>query len=764
MKNKLRLCAICIAIIITANSSLDVMAMTMNDKPQKYYTTDETGTIVSIVNNTGINLPTLIHDNSTIKKLIIPKNMEQLLSEDYYEIDPSYMRFSSSLTPNCPNLSVVTVDQNNKYYTCIDGVLYDKEMTKLFYCPPGKKGELVIPEGVKSIGLRSLQECAKLTSITIPSTLQGIGYGAFGGNTSLKEIKIAKGNKYLKSISNVIYSKDGEDLFVYAGGKTNKNYTIPSDVNFISSTAFMGCTNLQELTANKNLITVGSEAFRDCTNLKKVHFQKGLRELYAGSFYNCSKLEDLNLPEGTCKVYEDVFFGCKNLLNITIPKTMQDFWCDIWDVPNRIIKIYDPFISRYLYRDTVAEGITVYAYKDSYTASLVSKMKLKVNFFKDTYAPVTATVKVPDKVVKGKGKSDTSWFDKSKNELEINNPDQLAGLEKLVRENTDFSDKTIVLKKDLDLSCYPNWNPIGGGAQYGDYDTAYHEFNGNFDGGNHVIYNLRINRIGQSYQGLFGASNHPIKNLRLKKAEVIGGVCVGILSGYVTGSIINCSVNGTVYGDEYVGGIAGQNRALIQNCTADVNIYGNTGVGGITGGCTWGSDNSSGNLKSCSNSGTVTGNCDIGGIAGNTGSCSIEDCINTMVVTGNFNVGGIVGDDYMTNIISCTNKANVTGIDSVGGITGIYYISGDTNNCTNLGKISGVYKVGGIAGNMSVGTLHNCCNSGNINGTSEVGGIIGILGCVYPAYDRVFECSSTGKVKGKRYTDRIIGKDELALN
>lgn len=748
MKKFLKVCTIYLIIIFMSSNSIDAIVSASSNNASKGYTMERTGTVISLNNASSVDLPTLICNNKKVKKIIISKDMEQLLSEEYYELDPSLMQNYSSITPNCPNISDISVDKSNKYFTCINGVLYNKEKTELYYCPPGKTGELVIPEGVRSIGTMAFQECSKLTSISFPSTLKIIGQGAFGSNTSLIELIVSSNNEYFKADNNVIYRKDGEELVVYAGGNKNKTFTIPEGVKAISSAAFMGCANLQELCTNKNLISVGKEAFRSCTELKKVHFETGLHDIYAGAFYRCSKLQELNLPEGARDVYEDALTGCTNLLTIEIPGSIQTFACDLLTVPYRTIKIYNPYLGGLFFGNAVAKGINFYCYKDSYTSKCLFEKGCKVNFFKEDYAPITAGEEAPNSAVKGTGFPDTSWFDWNKSTLEISNPDQLAGLAILVSQYADFSQKTVVLKNDLDLSCYPNWRPIGGELTRDGLST----FNGSFNGNRHIIYNLRINRIDSSYQGLFGNIYGEIKNLAVKNAEVIGDSNVAILLASASNDTLsNCSVSGTVYGCENVGGLAGIS-SIIECCSVDAEIHGITNVGGITG-------ISMNHITKCTSSGRVIGNNIVGGISGMTTGGTIEECINSMIVTGDSSVGGILGEINKDTIVSsCTNKAEITGVDRIGGIIGDYGFDGTAIECFNVGKVTGAYYVGGIAGCLSLGIINQCTNSGEISGFSGVGGILGHLGYVDPEYERVITCRNTGKIHGNHYAGDIVGK------
>lgn len=77
------------------------------------------------------------------------------------------------------NLSEIVVAVGNKYYASVDGLLYDKDVTELIYLPWGKGGELVIPDGVTSLGDLGLRENRRIISVSLPSSLTYLGYGFY---------------------------------------------------------------------------------------------------------------------------------------------------------------------------------------------------------------------------------------------------------------------------------------------------------------------------------------------------------------------------------------------------------------------------------------------------------------------------------------------------------------------------------------------------------------------------------------------------------
>lgn len=486
-------------------------------------------TVITIPQSVGTDLIKKVHDNAKVTKLILPADISSILPDDYYETDTWLLQNYSSITPNCPNLSVIEVSKANKTFTTKDGVLYSKDMKSLIYCPPGKSGKLVVPEGVVSIGFMAFQECAKLTSVSLPSTLTRINEGAFGNNTKLTSLTVSKDNSYLISKDNVIFYKQGEQLIAYAGGKKNKSYKVPDGVKAISQAAFQGCTNLTEITFCKNLTIIGNEAFRNCTKLKKAHFQEGIHVIAAGAFMNCSSLQKINFPEGLRGIYQDALTGCNQLLDISLPFSLQDVSCNLTDVENRSIQCYNPFITNLTGLELKVKSLKVFTYKNS-CLDLWNKKNhpkgLKVAYFNTSYTSFNKALSVAATVAKGTGKPDTSWYQENKEAFRISTPDQLAGLALLVQEGNDFEGKTIELVKDLDLSTYSNWISIGGE----DMDNVY-VFSGTFDGAGHCIYNMRINKSNGISQGLFGWNNGTIQNLSMQNGQVFTNMSAGILVG-----------------------------------------------------------------------------------------------------------------------------------------------------------------------------------------------------------------------------------------
>lgn len=154
---------------------------------------------------------------------------------------------------NCPLLETINVDENNPYFTSVDGVLYNKDQTELLFYPNGKTlaktddegnvidgGTLVLPDTVVSIRDNAFYMCSNLYSITFNEGLKTIGTKAFLKCSNLREINLPSTVETL-----------GTDAFSYCNAV--KTLEIPSSVESIGDYAFFStATQLDKIVVHKN--------------------------------------------------------------------------------------------------------------------------------------------------------------------------------------------------------------------------------------------------------------------------------------------------------------------------------------------------------------------------------------------------------------------------------------------------------------------------------------------------------------------------------
>ena len=107
-------------------------------------------------------------------------------------------------------------------------------VTSLYINGQKVEGDLVIPDGVTSIGDSIFRNCTGLTSVTIPNSVMSIGERAFSGCSGLTRI----------TIGNNVTSVGG---YAFSGCSSLTSITIPGSMTSISSNSFDGCKKLKTI-------------------------------------------------------------------------------------------------------------------------------------------------------------------------------------------------------------------------------------------------------------------------------------------------------------------------------------------------------------------------------------------------------------------------------------------------------------------------------------------------------------------------------------
>ena len=344
----------------------------------------------------------------------------------------------------------------------------------------------------------------------------------------------------------------------------------------------------------------------------------------------------------------------------------------------------------------------------------------------------------------------------------IFNETQLSQVKNFLnQENVYFK-----LMKDLNISSWINENnPSQGWVAIGIESTP---FKGHFDGNNHAISGVYINRASTAYIGFFGyVSRATIENLTLNGTTITGANYVGALAGYMENTTVSgCNANMTLVKSlaSDAGGLVGKaSETSFSTCTYTGNVHAaELAAGGVVGwaagGVTFsdcvvtgdsyaagrsggivGAVDLEGSIVRCTVKGTMTGTHEVGGIAGSLlsgSSCTFTSNYHEGEITntGDY-TGGIVGasnGSCISAMSDCSHFGKIAGQSFVGGLVGailgedvpVYYLSDsrDRNN-KNAGPFPPAsYEENGTLMSKSI---NNCVVIGNVNGANHVGGLIG---------------------------------------
>ncbi|MBO6107796.1 MAG: leucine-rich repeat protein [Eubacterium sp.] len=242
----------------------------------------------------------------------------------------------------CDTLKSIYVSPSNRNYTSRDGVLFDKQMTKLLQYPINKPGSSYsVPSSVKvirshafeynkklqtvyvsaeKIHNHSFANMVRLKKVVIGNGVHNIAYRAFGYNKKLKEVSMSDS---VRVIAGYAFSESGI-----------KRFHVPASIRSFSPDALAECgslsaydgrsygkypvidgvlyenggTTLREYPAKKadtsftvpdRVRNVKYNAIYNVKKLKRLYFGAGIKNLHSGAISYCSSLREIVFAEGT---------------------------------------------------------------------------------------------------------------------------------------------------------------------------------------------------------------------------------------------------------------------------------------------------------------------------------------------------------------------------------------------------------------------------------------------------------------------------------
>lgn len=159
-----------------------------------------------------------------------------------------------------------------------------------------------------SISSYAFSGCKNLKKISIPVSVEIIGFAAFSGS-GIESIHLPAN---LKTISTAAFS-----------GCTNlKSVEFPEALTKIESRAFEK-SGLVRMELPDTVTTMGSDVFSECPNLEFVKLPRNLEVIEMSMFKKCAKLQSVVFPENVKVIGRLAFMGCDELQNFTLPESVE---------------------------------------------------------------------------------------------------------------------------------------------------------------------------------------------------------------------------------------------------------------------------------------------------------------------------------------------------------------------------------------------------------------------------------------------------------
>lgn len=262
---------------------------------------------------------------SKVKEWKLPKSLKRIgpcafsnISVEEFNIPENVENIATAFISSS-KLARINVDSNNKYFTSIDGILFDKDGTRLIKYPEKRDGSFYeVPNTVKTIDANAFISCKNLKTITIADSVEKVGDSAFDGSEletinlgggitninnkpfygtwKLTNINVITENDKYESESGILFNKGKTVLIKYPPAIINGEvYEIPNTVVEIGSQSFYR-SQIKNVIIPNSVKKIGSESFFACYNLEEVNLPEGLERIEWRALYGCHKIKTIVVP------------------------------------------------------------------------------------------------------------------------------------------------------------------------------------------------------------------------------------------------------------------------------------------------------------------------------------------------------------------------------------------------------------------------------------------------------------------------------------
>ena len=183
--------------------------------------------------------------------------------------------------------------------------------------------EVVLGEGITSIGSWGFYCCSNIKKISIPNSLTYIEGEAFADCGNIEQVNISSLESWCKiSFGNGSAHPAGQNTKLFLAGEELIDVVIPESVTNIAPYAFYEIKSIKSVTMHDKVSYIGEFAFYKCNSLSSVTNGNRVTSIGTYAFYYCTNLSSITIGNRVTTIGKDAFFNCDSLTSVIIPDSV----------------------------------------------------------------------------------------------------------------------------------------------------------------------------------------------------------------------------------------------------------------------------------------------------------------------------------------------------------------------------------------------------------------------------------------------------------
>lgn len=143
--------------------------------------------------------------------------------------------------------------------------------------------------------------------------------GAFYDCPNFTDFTVHSKNSSFYELDGILYTTDLNSMCVVPCAKEFDSYEIPSNVEYILTGAFEGCTGIRNVEILSGVGTIQDKAFLNATGLETITISGGTKAIGKEVFSGCTALRSVYIYSGVTGIGSSPFLNCTAIEGLTLP-------------------------------------------------------------------------------------------------------------------------------------------------------------------------------------------------------------------------------------------------------------------------------------------------------------------------------------------------------------------------------------------------------------------------------------------------------------